>query len=147
MMCLGCTTYSPPPVEIPTNPDTFSKYQFLFQEYTGIRADIPIVFGFFYDPETMAQCRYYDETRVLPNDHIVVDPLSWAELDIMEREVLILHELAHCILKRNHDKKTFENGTPATLMFPRMSGDEVDSYVNRKCEVLENTFGFKPLNC
>lgn len=147
LACLSCTASSPPPVEIPTNPDAFSKYEFLFQEYTGIKTDMPIVFGFFYDPETLAQCRYNNDLRVMPIDHIVVDPVSWSELDAIEREVLILHELAHCVLKRNHEKKVFEDGSPATLMFPRLTGDEVDSYVNRKCEVLENTFGFKPLKC
>lgn len=55
-----------------------------------------------------------------PGSHVVVDPSDWAKLDDDQKEVLIFHELGHCVLTQGHRAGVIPDGSgcPASIMSP-----------------------------
>lgn len=50
--------------------------------------------------------------------HIDIDPDSWKRFSDEEREVLVFHELGHCVLGRDHTEGTFSDNAPVSIMNP-----------------------------
>ena len=38
--------------------------------------------------------------------------------DVLQRKILVFHELAHCSLNRDHDTRTYNDGMPYSIMYP-----------------------------
>jgi len=49
---------------------------------------------------------------------IYIDRDSWNSYDSQQRELLLFHELGHCVLDLEHDKSTDSEGLPDDIMFP-----------------------------
>lgn len=50
---------------------------------------------------------------------IIVDNTFWLNADQFEREILLYHELGHCLLNRGHKEDMIENeGRPESIMYP-----------------------------
>ena len=67
--------------------------------------------------------------RCRPNDfpkQITIDSSQWEKLDAPQREVLVFHELGHCILNRDHNNDKLPFGECASLMD---GNDEEGSFV------------------
>lgn len=50
------------------------------------------------------------------NDNITINKETWDNIDEREREILIFHELGHCILKRKHRNERNERGEALSYM-------------------------------
>jgi hypothetical protein len=53
-------------------------------------------------------------------NEITIDSATWRKMSIQERELLVFHELGHCVFGRGHKNKAFQNGEFASIM---RSGD------------------------
>jgi hypothetical protein len=42
----------------------------------------------------------------------------WVTLDAVQREMLVMHELGHCVLNLPHDSSEDEKGRPTSIMHP-----------------------------
>lgn len=60
--------------------------------------------------------RCYNETLTTPA-YIVINPVLWKTMDSNHKELVILHELGHCVLKREHKINMFPHGCPRSIMF------------------------------
>lgn len=63
---------------------------------------------------------------------------QWEKLDAGKQEDVILHELGHCVLDREHTNEKLENGRPKSIMYPTVFAipqQERDYYFN---ELLSN---------
>ena len=47
---------------------------------------------------------------------IVVNPLHWDKASESDREALLMHELGHCVLRREHKPGDAPDGTPQSIM-------------------------------
>lgn len=52
---------------------------------------------------------------------VTIDPTIWSEMDSIQRQALVFHELAHCILNRKHKNSTFQRGECRSLMIDNFS--------------------------
>ena len=59
--------------------------------------------------------------------HITIDQSFWSKASPLLREMVIFHELGHCILGRGHSEGTFENGVCRSIMRSGL-GSCVDAY-------------------
>jgi hypothetical protein len=50
--------------------------------------------------------------------HILIDRKFWSEASYQEKELLIFHELGHCVLNRGHDSRMFCDNTDYSIMNP-----------------------------
>lgn len=41
-----------------------------------------------------------------------------AQRTMVQKKILIFHELGHCSMSRNHDSRTYGNGMPYSIMYP-----------------------------
>lgn len=48
--------------------------------------------------------------------HIVIDQRFWNKASHLTREMVVFHELGHCILGRGHEEGTFSNGICQSIM-------------------------------
>lgn len=53
---------------------------------------------------------------------IIVSEADWNNLSENHREVLIFHELGHCIFDRDHKTAQLRNGEAASIMWPSIQG-------------------------
>jgi hypothetical protein len=58
---------------------------------------------------------------------VVINEDVWNDLDAVEKEALIFHELGHCVLFRRHNSEKTGTGEPVTIMNPYA----IDSYLYR----------------
>ncbi|HUV84453.1 MAG TPA: putative metallopeptidase [Methanosarcinales archaeon] len=49
---------------------------------------------------------------------IVIDKSYWADATDTQKEVLMFHELGHCILGRGHDTRLDNGKVPVSVMYP-----------------------------
>jgi len=71
----------------------------------------------------IGKCYYEDTPRVvIDEDHF------YNSLDGNEKELLVFHELGHCILKRKHLKTKTKKGTPKSIMYPILFSGDTYSY-------------------
>jgi hypothetical protein len=64
-------------------------------------------------------------------DTIYIDPLYWPRYSADQKESLMFHELAHCVLHREHDTVQIYDGRgiliPRSLMYPQIPPPGVES--------------------
>lgn len=58
---------------------------------------------------------------------VLIDRSSWFFMDHWQREMLVFHELGHCVLGRKHDS-TLINGWPRSLMYPQAAAISSSRY-------------------
>jgi len=51
---------------------------------------------------------------------ILIDAKIWGHLEEIERINLVVHELAHCVMLKEHDTKMLANNCPASIMYPEI---------------------------
>ena len=56
------------------------------------------------------------------NHHIIISRPDWDNLSNNHREVLIFHELGHCMLDRDHTTNLLSNNEVASIMWPSIQG-------------------------
>lgn len=88
------------------------------QEYGRTIYDIPMVMTENLPSGRAGECRIF---RVGQFREIAISWQSWDNLADHEREMLMFHELGHCVLERKHTKKKFDNGQPLSIMYPSLS--------------------------
>jgi hypothetical protein len=49
---------------------------------------------------------------------VTINEKVWNQMDDLERESLMFHELGHCVLHRNHKKEITAQGVPVSIMNP-----------------------------
>ena len=59
--------------------------------------------------------------------HITIDQSFWDRASPLLREMVIFHELGHCILGRGHSEDQFDNGICRSIMRSGL-GDCIDAY-------------------
>ena len=59
--------------------------------------------------------------------HITIDQSFWNRASPLLREMVIFHELGHCILGRGHSEDQFDNGICRSIMRSGL-GDCIDAY-------------------
>lgn len=58
---------------------------------------------------------------------IIVDPDFWSSAPEIAKRRIMLHELGHCILNRDHDDALSEHGYPKSIMASRNGGARIFS--------------------
>lgn len=86
----------------------FVEYSYYLNKYTPI-TDLRADFGDL-DSTTLGICDYNTTT-------ITLDKTYWKTANEYARQVLVFHELGHCILDRGH-KEEKVNGVPTSIMYP-----------------------------
>ncbi len=71
-----------------------------------------------FGPMDKANQRALCRTRGSQTPEVIVDRNGWDQMDEMERESMVLHELGHCILRRKHMDGHLPDGVPTSLMNP-----------------------------
>jgi hypothetical protein len=112
---------------------SFIRHIEVFEKYYG--EEIGIQMTFVTMPKSILAVCYYTPTYMFA-PFIQVDPVYWMNAPEAEREMTILHELAHCILGRDHDETEDSKGVPQSLMYPR-SFNENEYKKNRDRYLLE----------
>lgn len=69
----------------------------------------------------LAQCRMYSVFTPL----IVVSKKYWVTMSETEREMVMFHELGHCILNRGHNENLKEPNIPESIMYPYIFSSDV----------------------
>jgi hypothetical protein len=120
---IGCGE-EPPTVKVKANIDSeFKQYVDLFEMEQDVNVNIDIQFNEMYFP-TIGKCYYafyidgpHESERL--NLNVEIDPIFWQEATDTEKEVLIFHELGHCVLNRDHDESIIaEYEIPKSIMYP-----------------------------
>ncbi len=63
------------------------------------------------------------ECNVVPGDSIIIDQGWWNSFDPSQKEVLIYHELGHCVLGRHHDDSKLRTNECKSLMTAIIGGN------------------------
>jgi len=99
------------------------------EQITGVIEDI--------EGERVAgQCNFYSHS---PN-HVIIDSEFWSRVNDNLKELIIFHELGHCVLNRDHREGSLDNGFCLSIM---RSGEQacLDAYnTNTKDYYLEELF-------
>jgi len=82
-----------------------------FNRICKIKSDTNVRFGLL-EGDTVGLC-IYD----FFNSNVIIDESAWESYSHNKREVLVFHELGHCVLNRGHNKKK-TNGRPESIMYP-----------------------------
>lgn len=61
--------------------------------------------------------------------HIVIDQSFWNSASHLMREMVVFHELGHCVLGRGHREDSFSNGICRSIMRSGL-GDCRDAYIS-----------------
>lgn len=72
---------------------------------------------------------------------IELDPDYWAKATDTQKEVVLMHELAHCILRRDHLPDVNAEGVPLSIMYPNNLVAEY--YLEAKSYYLHELFSIK----
>jgi len=73
----------------------------------------------------IGNCNYQTTT-------ITIKKTYWDSMDVWDRKALMLHELGHCELFKDHNEDTLLDGTPASLM----------NHKSLDGEILKNNFTY-----
>lgn len=72
--------------------------------------------------------------------HVTVDQSYWNQVNVMQREFVVFHELGHCVLHRGHFEGQFDNGICQSLMRSGL-GNCRDAYtLNNRSYYLDELF-------
>jgi len=67
--------------------------------------------------DRLGECSIYVDR----NPKIIINAKYWYEIDDNDKEVLLFHELGHCILRRKHNSD-FTGFYPDSIMYPHVIG-------------------------
>lgn len=67
-------------------------------------------------PDKYGYCQIPED--IISTKIIVISSDWWPSLNDTEKEILLLHELFHCVLYKSHDERIFSDGRPYSIMFP-----------------------------
>jgi hypothetical protein len=77
-----------------------------------------------------------------PSPEVTIDSTAWQGLSEVQREVVVFHELGHCILGRGHLAETLPGGFVASVMFPQVSiGIDQPYYQEHRQAYIDELFG------
>jgi hypothetical protein len=74
---------------------------------------------------------------------ITLDYKQWFRMDILRKEYLVFHELAHCSLNKDHD---MDNCKSVTSYLCKNFPDDFDSYLANRKNLLDKIFDYKKIN-
>lgn len=91
----------------------FSEYVSKWEEDTGLIVNIGISFVEGYeDDNRVGQCTTWFNGAAL----ITIHRGYWEEISDIERYALLLHELGHCVMGKDHNDTEMSDRCPASLM-------------------------------
>jgi hypothetical protein len=116
---LACGTQDPRPHH--DTDSEFWPYIALFEVQTEAKVeDVPVHFDAI-DPDHAGECWSFYSFEGLVYE-VAIDPHWWFDHpDPTMREILISHELGHCVLDRDHDPTLMLNQQPFSIMYPSLA--------------------------
>jgi hypothetical protein len=143
LITLSCQTFGTAK-NVSYETEEFRKYAELFEKYSrDIEPDSPteiteltIRFAKLSSPR-VGLCSLWVGLPPL----IEIDRAYWAKASDTEKEVVMLHELGHCVLKRDHISTVNADGEPVSIMYPNNSVARV--YLEAKRYYLFELFSIK----
>lgn len=135
---------APTPIDV-TYPveNEFVEYVQRFEERCGVHSNSGIIFTDSFTPDHASLCANYGRNN--PANVIYVNRKYWMQVGDADRELLITHELGHCVLDRRHEGTLTTVGpypnAPKSVMYPMPMGwGQVfvaygDYYYNELCGV------------
>lgn len=70
---------------------------------------------------------------------IVIDKTKWESLTETKREILMFHELGHCLLLKHHNESLHSNYEPVSIMYPYLLTTDT-FYTEHKAEYIQELF-------
>lgn len=116
----------------------FEYFVDLFEIEQNVIVNIDMKFAKLEYP-TVGMCYYYqyqDGTREFVN--IEIDPDYWQSTSETKKEVLLFHELGHCVLGRDHDEQKLYYTVPKSIMYPYLFEQAYQTYRSYYVEELQN---------
>ena len=86
------------------------------------------------DTEVIGFCRVVGPVKL-----IKINASYWSSATYSEREELIFHEMAHCLLKREHCNEKTDDGSRYVSIMSEYSGSKIEYMANRE-EYVEELF-------
>lgn len=86
----------------------------------------------------LAQCRMFN----FPNPIILVSRYWWNKTNETQHEIVLLHEISHCILNRYHRNDLYPNGRPKSLMNAVLFEEKL--YLDHRDEYIRELFQNNP---
>lgn len=118
----------------------FIPYVLSFEKYSGKQVEaIRIRFANLdYMPKVTGIC--YRTKFKLGISTIKIDSYYWEKATDNEKEMLIWHELGHCVLNKDHNNSIGNRGCPISIMY--FSGFPEFCYVNYKRHYIKELFQY-----
>lgn len=118
----------------------YKKYVTLFEQESA-RVGYPVVIKgltiesrFTLGGFILAQCRMFN----FPNPSIQVSLYWWDRTSEAEHEIVLLHEISHCILRRYHRNDLYPDGRPKSLMNEELF--DAKTYLDNRDEYIRELF-------
>lgn len=134
LLCLGCgTSYNKADI----HPALLPYVQLFLDEAKkreiDVEVDYFIGFNDSFPDHVYGKCiQLSDKTTI----EINLD--KWDDLSELSKEQLMLHELGHCSLNREHDSSMLSSNVPKSIMHPFIMNDQM--YANYKDYYLRELF-------
>jgi predicted metal-dependent hydrolase len=77
-----------------------------------------------------------------PN-HIIIDQSFFNQTNDLYREMVIFHELGHCVLYRGHREETYPDGTCVSIMRSGLSGCFDNYRTTTRAAYMDELFSFE----
>ena len=116
----------------------FQYFVDLFELEQNIKVNIEMKFAKLELP-AVGMCYYYqyeDGSREFVN--IEIDPDYWQRTSEIKKEVLLFHEMGHCVLGRDHEKQKLYHTVPKSIMYPFLFEEAYKNHRNYYVEELQN---------
>lgn len=130
--------------------DDFIYYVRNFETRMNTRITIDIRFSDSVSDDYVAVCYSYNPKKLSLKNYIEVNPRHWEKLSDQEKELVIFHELGHCIFNRGHDSKMAYftsdqqraygvSSMPKSIMYPNVfKGSTYSTFKTYYHDELEN---------
>lgn len=116
----------------------FEYFVDLFELEQKVNVDIEIKFAKLELP-AVGMCYYYQyENGSREFVNIEIDPDYWQITSETKKEVLLFHELGHCVLGRDHDEQRVYYTVPKSIMYPYLFDFAFQKYRSYYVEELKN---------
>lgn len=116
----------------------FEYFVSIFELEQNVNVDIEMKFAKLEYP-SVGMCYYHqyqDGTREFVN--IEIDPDYWQSTSETRKEVLLFHELGHCVLGRDHDEQRIYYTVPKSIMYPYLFEQAYQTHRSYYVEELQN---------
>lgn len=126
---------SSPPTDTTTIQPHYDRFKQLGQLYGArfIASTVTFSFTAFFGA-TVGMCSFNSGGR----NHVALSNSAWGSGSETFREMLLFHELGHCLLGRGHKNTTHSDGRPESLM--RSSMFSQTTYNNHRDQYLKELF-------